>query len=37
MLAGVRFLTAPRAEPYGHVAVFPDVTADKRDLIGPAS
>jgi catechol 2,3-dioxygenase-like lactoylglutathione lyase family enzyme len=35
--AGVRFLTAPRAEPYGHVAVFLDIADNKWDLIGPAS
>jgi catechol 2,3-dioxygenase-like lactoylglutathione lyase family enzyme len=35
--AGVRFLTAPRAEPYGHVAVFLDIAGNKWDLIGPAS
>ena len=35
--AGVRFLTAPRTEPYGHVAVFLDIAGNKWDLIGPAS
>ena len=35
--AGVRFLTAPRAEPYGQVAVFLDIAGNKWDLIGPAS
>ena len=35
--AGVRFLTAPRTEPYGQVAVFLDVAGNKWDLIGPAS
>ena len=35
--AGVHFLTAPRAEPYGHVAVFADIAGNKWDLIGPAS
>jgi hypothetical protein len=35
--AGVEFLTAPRAEPYGQVAVFLDVAGNKWDLIGPAS
>ncbi len=34
--AGVRFLTAPRTEPYGQVAVFLDVAGNKWDLIGPA-
>ncbi len=32
--AGVRFLTAPRAEPYGRVAVFLDIAGNKWDLIG---
>lgn len=35
--AGVRFMTVPRAEPYGRVAVFLDVAGNKWDLIGPAS
>ena len=35
--AGVQFLTAPRAEPYGHVAVFADIAGNKWDLIGPAA
>jgi catechol 2,3-dioxygenase-like lactoylglutathione lyase family enzyme len=34
--AGVEFLTAPRTEPYGRVAVFLDVAGNKWDLIGPA-
>jgi catechol 2,3-dioxygenase-like lactoylglutathione lyase family enzyme len=34
--AGVRFLTAPRTEPYGNVAVFLDIAGNKWDLIGPA-
>ena len=34
--AGVRFLTAPRTEPYGQVAVFLDIAGNKWDLIGPA-
>jgi catechol 2,3-dioxygenase-like lactoylglutathione lyase family enzyme len=33
--AGVRFVTAPRTEPYGRVAVFLDVAGNKWDLIGP--
>ena len=33
--AAVQFLTAPRAEPYGHVAVFADIAGNKWDLIGP--
>ena len=35
--AGVQFLTAPRTEPYGRVAVFLDIAGNKWDLIGPAS
>ncbi len=35
--AGVRFLGAPRTEPYGQVAVFLDIAGNKWDLIGPAS
>jgi uncharacterized glyoxalase superfamily protein PhnB len=34
--AGVEFLTAPRAEPYGHVAVFKDLYGNKWDLLGAA-
>jgi len=33
--AGVQFLTAPRSEPYGRVAVFLDIAGNKWDLIGP--
>jgi len=35
--AGVEFLTGPRTEPYGQVAVFLDVAGNKWDLIGPAT
>ena len=35
--AGVRFLTAPRTEPYGRVVVFLDIAGNKWDLLGPAS
>ena len=35
--AGVRFLTAPRVEEYGRVAVFTDIAGNKWDLIGPSS
>jgi predicted enzyme related to lactoylglutathione lyase len=35
--AGVQFLAAPRTEPCGQVAVFPDIAGSERDLIGPAS
>ena len=34
--AGVRFLTEPRTEPYGQVAVFLDIAGNRWDLIGPA-
>jgi len=34
--AGVEFVTAPRMEPYGQVAVFLDIAGNKWDLIGPA-
>ena len=33
--AGVRFLTDPRDEPYGRVAVWVDIAGNKWDLIGP--
>jgi catechol 2,3-dioxygenase-like lactoylglutathione lyase family enzyme len=34
--AGVRFLEAPRREPYGIVAVFEDLYGTRWDLIEPA-
>jgi catechol 2,3-dioxygenase-like lactoylglutathione lyase family enzyme len=34
--AGVEFLTPPRTEPYGKVAVFADVAGNRWDLLGPA-
>ncbi len=34
--AGVRFVTAPRTEPYGRVAVFLDIAGNRWDLLGPA-
>lgn len=34
--AGVEFVTEPRAEPYGRVAVFRDVSGNRWDLLGPA-
>jgi uncharacterized glyoxalase superfamily protein PhnB len=34
---GVEFLTAPRAEPYGHVVVFKDLYGNKWDLLGPST
>ena len=33
--AGVEFVTQPRAEPYGRVAVFLDVAGNRWDLLGP--
>jgi len=36
-LAGVRFLEAPRREPYGVVAVFEDLCGNRWDLIQPAA
>jgi catechol 2,3-dioxygenase-like lactoylglutathione lyase family enzyme len=35
--AGVKFLTPPRTEPYGQVAVFADIAGNKWDLIGPTA
>ena len=34
--AGVRFVTSPRAEPYGRVAVFLDLEGNRWDLLGRA-
>jgi catechol 2,3-dioxygenase-like lactoylglutathione lyase family enzyme len=34
---GVEFLTAPRTEAYGRVAVFLDISGNKWDLLGPAA
>lgn len=33
--AGVRFVSEPRDEPYGRVAVFEDVAGNRWDLLGP--
>jgi catechol 2,3-dioxygenase-like lactoylglutathione lyase family enzyme len=33
--ANVRFVTSPRTEPYGRVAVFLDIAGNRWDLIGP--
>jgi catechol 2,3-dioxygenase-like lactoylglutathione lyase family enzyme len=33
--AGVDFVTEPRKEPYGEVAVFLDVAGNRWDLLGP--
>jgi catechol 2,3-dioxygenase-like lactoylglutathione lyase family enzyme len=32
---GVEFVRAPRAEPYGRVAVFLDIAGNRWDLLGP--
>ena len=32
---GVRFVTEPRDEPYGRVAVFLDIAGNRWDLLGP--
>ena len=34
--AGVAFVSEPRAEPYGRVAVFTDIAGNRWDLLGPA-
>jgi catechol 2,3-dioxygenase-like lactoylglutathione lyase family enzyme len=33
--AGVEFVSAPRAEPYGQVVVFLDISGNRWDLLGP--
>jgi uncharacterized glyoxalase superfamily protein PhnB len=33
--AGVEFVSEPRQEPYGRVAVFLDVAGNRWDLLGP--
>lgn len=33
---GVRFLSEPRVEPYGKVAVFLDLEGNRWDLLGPS-
>ena len=33
--AGVEFVTQPREEPYGQVAVFLDISGNRWDLLGP--
>ena len=35
--AGVEFVTEPRDEPYGRVAVFKDIAGNRWDLLGPAA
>ena len=34
---GVRFVSPPRTEPYGQVAVFLDLEGNRWDLLGPAA
>jgi catechol 2,3-dioxygenase-like lactoylglutathione lyase family enzyme len=34
--AGVEFLTSPRTESYGRVAVFRDIAGNRWDLLGPS-
>ena len=34
--ANVTFITEPRTEPYGQVAVFQDIAGNRWDLLGPA-
>jgi predicted enzyme related to lactoylglutathione lyase len=33
--AGVEFVSPPRTEPYGRVAVFLDIAGNRWDLLGP--
>lgn len=33
--AGVDFVSAPRTEPYGRIAVFRDIAGNRWDLLGP--
>jgi uncharacterized glyoxalase superfamily protein PhnB len=33
--AGVEFVTPPRPEAYGRVAVFRDIAGNRWDLLGP--
>lgn len=33
--AGVQFVTQPRNEPYGRVAIFEDLSGNRWDLLGP--
>jgi catechol 2,3-dioxygenase-like lactoylglutathione lyase family enzyme len=35
--SGVTFVSAPRAESYGRLAVFLDIEGNRWDLLGPAS
>ena len=33
--AGVEFVSGPRTEPYGRIAVFADIAGNRWDLLGP--
>jgi hypothetical protein len=35
MSAGVTFVSGPRVEPYGKLAVFLDLEGNRWDLLGP--
>jgi catechol 2,3-dioxygenase-like lactoylglutathione lyase family enzyme len=35
--AGVEFVSTPRSEPYGRVAVFKDLEGNRWDLLGPVA
>jgi len=35
--AAVTFVSAPRTEPYGRIAVFLDLEGNRWDLLGPAA
>ncbi len=37
VMAGVEFITKPRDEPYGRVAVFSDIAGNRWDLLGASS
>jgi len=37
LVAGVRFVSAPRVEPYGKETVFLDIEGNRWDLLGPPS
>ena len=37
LASGVRFVSEPRDEPYGRVAVFEDIAGNRWDLLGPPS
>ncbi len=37
LAAGVSFVSEPRTESYGHIAVFLDIAGNRWDLLGPRS